>query len=109
MDNHSGPHRSLGEELYAERHRRGLTQTDVATMIGTSQPNYARWEIGKSRPQAQDHLRKLAEFLGWDVIDVLSLAYLPDHESPTQTLRRDVDELKGQMALVMAAIRQWLD
>lgn len=41
----------------------GLTQTDVAKAIGTSQRNIGRWESGLNEPTSSS-LVKLADFLG---------------------------------------------
>ena len=39
----------------------GLTQTQLAQAIGTTQKNICRWELGETEPSAY-YIRKVAEF-----------------------------------------------
>jgi transcriptional regulator with XRE-family HTH domain len=41
----------IGTALKAVRMARGLTQKQVAEMVGTTQPQYCAWEIGKHDPR----------------------------------------------------------
>ena len=46
----SKPSRTLGERLKAWRLERGLTQRDVAAMLGVRPATYGRWERDQRRP-----------------------------------------------------------
>lgn len=43
------------------RNESGLTQSQFAKAIGTSQKNISRWELGETEPSAY-YLKKIAEF-----------------------------------------------
>ena len=48
--------RELMQQLAAERARRGLTQSEVARQMGTSQPYVARLEAGANEPKLSTFL-----------------------------------------------------
>lgn len=48
--------RELMRQLAAERSRRGLTQSEVARQMGTSQPYVARLEAGANEPKLSTFL-----------------------------------------------------
>ena len=54
---------SFHDALFAERERVGLTQTQLANALGTSQQNVASWESGRSVPRART-LARLVEYFG---------------------------------------------
>ena len=56
-----GPAMELAFRLSDERHKSGLTQADVAKLMGTSQAAIARLETGKMKPT-------------WDTIERYALA-----------------------------------
>ncbi len=60
----------FGERVRAAREAAGLSQRDVATQLGISQPSYALWEINHValRP---DQLLKLAGILGVRIEELL--------------------------------------
>lgn len=72
----------FGRALRLERKRLGLTQTEVADRIGTSQQNVAGWEAGRAMPR-QEMMAKVLQFFG----QKSSLAQLPDRELLPSTLR----------------------
>ena len=51
------------EKLRDLRQERGLTQKQIADIIGTSQQYYGKYENGL-RPLPLEHLKKLCEFYG---------------------------------------------
>jgi transcriptional regulator with XRE-family HTH domain len=59
-------HRQLFHEIRERRLARKLTQTDVAQMVGTSQPAVARLEAGFADPRLST-LAKVAAALGYDL------------------------------------------
>ncbi len=55
------------EWLRALRKQRKLTQSAVADVLGVTVRGYQQWEAGVSKPE-HDHLFKLAELLGQEVL-----------------------------------------
>lgn len=57
----------LGLGVRAERERLGLTQTELAERMGTTQPTIARLEAGGVTPSL-DTLRRAANALGLELV-----------------------------------------
>ena len=57
----------FGAELALARTERGLTQTELAGMMGIKQPNLARLEAGDQDPRL-DTLRAMARALAADIV-----------------------------------------
>ena len=57
----------LGARVRTERERLGLTQTEMAQRMGTSQPTVARLEAGGVTPSL-DTLHRAAEALGLELV-----------------------------------------
>ena len=57
----------LGIRIRCERKSRGLTQTELAERMGTTQPVVARLEAGGVTPSL-DTLRRAADALGLDLV-----------------------------------------
>ena len=55
--------REIGERIRARREYLQLTQTDIASKMGTSRVNYGRYESGETNVTAED-LGRLASVLG---------------------------------------------
>ena len=70
-----GPMEELGAEVRAERHRRGLTQAELAARAGVSREWLSRLERGAPRLEAD-------KVLG--VLRVLDFSVLSQSEQPTQ-------------------------
>lgn len=51
----------ISDRLKKLRNEKGLTQQQVASDLGVSQPNYRRWEAGERKPK-QTTLEKLADY-----------------------------------------------
>ena len=51
------------ERLKELRLRKGLTQKEIAEVVGIKQPNYQQWESGKRKPSSET-LEKFANFFG---------------------------------------------
>ncbi len=62
---------SVGQRLRALRHEAGLTQSDLAVRLGTTQSAVARLEAGRQRLSLASLQRAAAE-LGCDVALVIS-------------------------------------
>jgi predicted transcriptional regulator len=58
--------RALSEELVEGRHRLGLSQTQVAARMGTSQSAVARLEAGSADIRLST-LERYASALGWSI------------------------------------------
>jgi transcriptional regulator with XRE-family HTH domain len=52
----------LGDLILSRQQELGLRSTDVARLVGTTEPTLSRWINGRSRPQTKN-LRRLAEVL----------------------------------------------
>ncbi len=71
-----------GYQVARLRILRGLTQSQLAEMVGTKQPSIARLENGESTPSLS-FLEKVAEALGAD----LKVSLIP--KSPAHSLREN--------------------
>lgn len=99
---------SYGGDLIREARRRtGLTQAELATRAGTSQPGIARWESGRTAVSLDDVLR-LVRLCGFDLEIMLVTR---DDSDMAQAAR--LAELSGQermdrhtrLALQLRAVR----
>jgi transcriptional regulator with XRE-family HTH domain len=61
-----------GRRLVELRKAAGLSQYELAELIGEPQPNIAYWELSEKPPRS-DVLPKLAEALGVEIADLLSV------------------------------------
>lgn len=61
---------SFGNYLFDERTKRGLSQTDLAELLGVSNKAVSKWENGRAKPTT-DTLRRLAAVFGTDVDELL--------------------------------------
>ena len=73
----SKPRPRQGARLSALRRAAGLTQAELAGLIGDVQPNIAYWEASE-KPTRSAVLPKLAKVLGVSVEDLLSADLLPE-------------------------------
>lgn len=85
----------LGEQLLAERLRRGMSQADAAAEVGTTQQTWGRWEKGKL-PQVRWR-KKLDDFLN-PPASVSTLHSVPIGPAPEQ-------ELSTEQAKTLEAVR----
>jgi len=60
---------SIGKELRRIREERGLTQAELADMIGVSEKVVSKWECGETKPSA-DILPALADAFGINIDDL---------------------------------------
>lgn len=90
--------RELGDAIYQERVRRGLSQQGAALLLGTSQPTFNRWESARGLPRDREHFRRLADFLNMPTLDVLALAFIERGLSEAEVEERvvEVERLIGQ-------------
>lgn len=83
-----------GARLVALRQAAGLSQAELARLVGTTQQSVAYWETS-DRPPGSDYLPKLAKALGVRVEVLLGadLAQMPRKSGPAGKLRKMFDEL----------------
>lgn len=60
---------SLGERLHRLRKLRGLTQGELAALLGVSKPTVWAWEQGRARP-IEERIEAIAEALGVEIADL---------------------------------------
>jgi len=56
----------FGNYLFSERQKRGLSQTQLAEMLGVTNKAVSKWENGRAKPST-DTLRRLASLFGTNV------------------------------------------
>lgn len=61
-----------GRRLAELRKAAGLSQYELAEMVGEPQPNIAYWELSEKPPRS-DVLPKMADALGVEIVDLLSV------------------------------------
>ena len=97
-DRHRDPSRLIqaGQWLRETREERGMSQTTLAGLIGTSSANLSNYERGHTTVP-DDRAEKIAEVLGVDVIEVrrnLGL-WVPAGTEPTSSAPRPIDTLSA--------------
>jgi transcriptional regulator with XRE-family HTH domain len=81
---------SFGLRLQRLRLAKGLTQLQVATELGVSEPSISAWEQDKARPKA-GRIEAFAKLLGVQSSDLLGI-------EPRETLQSAVAHAKAQIA-----------
>jgi transcriptional regulator with XRE-family HTH domain len=91
----SRPRPKQGARLLALRRAAGLTQTELAHLVGESQANIAYWERS-SKPPRSDVLPKLAKVLGCRVEDLLGgqIGPQPARAEPVGQLQRVFEQVR---------------
>lgn len=77
---------AYGNMLIAARRAAGLSQMEVAKLVGVAQSTYSKWEAGESDMQAI-HVRPLAKALRLtldDIVPVPSVSH--EYEEPSERL-----------------------
>ncbi len=94
----SKPRPPQASRLVALRSAAGLTQHELARLVGESQANIAFWERSEKPPRS-DVLPKLAQVLGVSVVDLLV-----SDQTPVQLPPRPVPVLRGRMQEVFEKV-----
>lgn len=91
----SRPRPKQGARLLALRRAAGLTQTELAGLVGESQANIAYWERS-AKPPRSDVLPRLAKVLGCRVEDLLGgqLAPPPTRPPPVGQVQRVFEQVR---------------
>lgn len=99
MSNRGRPAKSgrseTGKRIAEARERLGMTQTELAKIVGVSQPTIAFWEREASAPRGE-YLPALAEALGTSV-DALLVGDEEEHprkRGPASKLERQLDQIR---------------
>ena len=87
------PRPRQGARLAALRRAAGVTQAELATLVGESQPNIAYWELSEKPPRS-DVLPKLAKVLGVSVEELLSSDVVPERRhGPVGRMQKIFEEV----------------
>jgi transcriptional regulator with XRE-family HTH domain len=87
------PRPEQGERLLRLRQAAGLTQEELADLLGESQSNIAFWEQSEKPPRS-DILPKMAEALGVGIEDLLDSNSRPARKGgPTGKVQRVFEEV----------------
>ncbi len=89
------PRSKQGEKLLKLRLEAGISQMELADLIGEPQQNVAYWERSEKPPRS-DVLPKMAEALGVKIEDIFDVdAEAPKKSGPTGRLRKIFDEVSS--------------
>ena len=102
----------FGQRLHDARLTKGLSQNQVAEVLGVTQPSYADWERSAVSLKPE-YLPKLSQLLGVSVDSLLGIEQLPVHSGgPTGKLRRLFEEAsklpRYQQSRVIAIVEDML-
>lgn len=94
---------NIGRVLIKNRHKRGITQDELATHLGVSKGAVSKWETGRSRPDVET-LQLLADALGVELTELLD-------EAPPAAVRRAALRrlcITGAVTLVLTGLWAYL-
>jgi transcriptional regulator with XRE-family HTH domain len=93
----------FGERLRRRRKDQGLSQDEVAALIGVSQPTVGKWENGRAMPEPQYHER-LAVFLDANTADIVHWIYGSEDELVTR-----LDRVENRLSKLEASVDRLVD
>lgn len=67
----------MGNNIRAERARHGMSQRELADIVGVVQMSIVRWESGASEPSVR-HLFKMAQLFGCTPEYLLDMVSMPN-------------------------------
>ena len=82
----------IGSKIKLTRSIRGITQKELANLVGTHEVMIRKYEIGKAIPK-DEQLKKIASALGVNANDVLPLLFAIDETFPVTI--KEVDGVPG--------------
>jgi transcriptional regulator with XRE-family HTH domain len=89
----SKPRPEQGKRLFLLRTEAGISQRELAELIGEPQQNIAYWEQA-DKPPRSDVLVKIAKALGIKIEDILNVkTEIPKKNGPTGKLRKVFEEV----------------
>ena len=77
---------NFGNFVCALREQKGLTQAEVAEMLGVTAAAVSKWENGSSKPRV-DVLFRLAEILGVRTEELIAGKHLPNEDLDSETVK----------------------
>jgi transcriptional regulator with XRE-family HTH domain len=83
---------AFGERIQFLREQANLTQREVASALGISQPSYAAWER-RDVGLTLDQIKKLADILAVEVEDLLSSGDKPKRNGPVGRARKTFEAI----------------
>lgn len=91
-------YQNIGLKIRALREQRGITQAEVAALLGKSSQAYAKYEIAENQ-LSLDAMHALADFYGVTLADLLPdpsvLATFSDERKQTKGMAEDQSALTG--------------
>ena len=81
-------HRTVGELIRVARRRRGLPQTQLAAMLGTTHQSVERWENSKTDGVKSCTVRRICAVLGVTPNYLFGLEGANANETPMETAMR---------------------
>lgn len=99
--------KAMGARIAAFRKGHGMTQVQLAELMGVAQQTYASWEVGRSRvPVAM--LPRLARALAVTTADLIGEEAAPSRRGPSPRLLQQVERIqhlpKAQQRFIMQMI-----
>jgi transcriptional regulator with XRE-family HTH domain len=97
----------LGDYITAEMRDRGITdQEELAAIIGVNQSSVSRWLNGESKGPSNENLRKLADFLGMPINELVLIKHRTPAPVSATALARDVSRLEGEVEKLNAKLEK---
>jgi transcriptional regulator with XRE-family HTH domain len=54
---------TFSEQVRSVRHAKGMTQQELATLLGTDKQTVSNWECGRTEPWPKDQIKILGQLL----------------------------------------------
>lgn len=99
---------NFGERLKARREEKGLTFAELEAVSGVHKSYLGRIERGERYPSAHI-LRKLAEPLGIDTIELLKMAGYLSPDRTDDRISKFKDSMKGEIRQAMSNLLEKVD
>ena len=95
--NYKAPRRSNDNPVAQARIKKGITQEQLATMIGVDKRQISAWELGRFMPSVAT-LQKIADALDMDLVELVKAQPEKKKCSPIALVRREKGMSQGQLA-----------
>ena len=100
--------KKLGKKITKLRNDRGLTQVQLAEILGISQQQMQSFEVGRRRVPVSA-LPRLSKALGVSVEELVGTAKEPSKRGPTPKLQRQLEQLQQLPRNQQRFVSQMLD
>ncbi len=84
---------TLGKRIAQQRKEAGLTQVQLAEMLGISQQHMASFEAGRRKVSASD-IPLLAKLFGMTTDQLMGIDQKPAKRGPASTLQRQIEQVR---------------